>query len=86
MIQRRAHRDQYPHHPVVPQMRRRDQRGALINAGHQIGPVAQPDGQRHKIGVAGHGGNGDDVAKPVFQRVHVDPRPGQHLQRAVLRS
>jgi hypothetical protein len=58
VVKRRPPGDQAADNLLMSQMRRGNQRGAVIDAGHQIGPVAQAQGQRDRLGVVRNGGNG----------------------------
>ena len=71
MIERRAGRDQLAHHAGVAQVRGRDQRRAVVAAGHLGRARAQRQQQAQGLLVVRDRGDGHRVVAVAFQQVQV---------------
>ena len=84
MVQRRAGSDQLAHDAVVAQVRRGDQRRAVVAAGGQPGAGAQLQQHAQRLFVVGHGGDGDGVVAVVLQQAEIGTGRGQRADRLAL--
>ena len=71
MIERRAGRDQHAHHLGMAEMRRRDQRGAVIGAGDRLRVGAAGKRKLEHRDVVVHRRDGDDVVFLRVERVRI---------------
>src|SRR5512147_705901 len=77
MIERSASRDQRTHDINMAQMRRCDQRGAVIRASNIVRPVAARERDLHARGVVGHSRYGDSIVPLRIERIGIGAQPHQ---------
>lgn len=86
VVERSAGGDQAADDLDMAEVRRGDQRSAVIRTGDKAGIVAEFDGQRHQLGIVRHRGDGDHVISLMLQRVHIGPGLGKRAQGGILRG
>ena len=85
MVERRAGADQLAHDLDVAEMRRGDQRGAVVAAGDVLRAAAQLERDLQRRQIVRHRGDGDDVVAVVLQRVGIGARRDERAHRVPLR-
>jgi hypothetical protein len=68
VVERRAGADQLPHHAVMPEMRRRDQCRAVIDAGDELRARAVLEERLHHRRVVAHGGDRHGVVALAVEK------------------
>ncbi len=74
VVERRLGDDERAHHLVVAEVRRGDQRRAVVAAGDVGGLAADRERDLERLDVVGDGGDGDDVVAVVLERVRIGAR------------
>ena len=84
MVQRRVGSNQLAHHAVMPQVRRRDQRRAVVAAGDEPGAGTEREQGAQGFFIVGHRGDRDSVVAVVLPQAEIGAGRGERLDRLAL--